>query len=89
MIIINKDLNLDRQLADSDELDDHLMKSYHKFIDNLDGVNGGTKSAINIDLIMAEIKFVETQGRKIMMKVNIENSQKKSREITDKIKKIA
>ena len=90
MISIDENINIDKQLKNSDAMSDHLFQTYKTFIDNVDGVNGGKKSAIDMDLIMGEVKLVETYGRQIMLKVNAGNMAVKAlrNSVRDESKKL-
>lgn len=83
MTIINKEINIDKQLINSDAMSDHLFETYKKFTNNMDRKNGGQRANIDIDLIMTEVKLVETYGRQIMLKINAGNMAVKA------IKKLA
>jgi hypothetical protein len=64
---------LDEKLNQCDQMSDHLFETWKKFVDNVDGKNGGKKSAIDIDLIMTEVKLTETLGRQAMLHINAGN----------------
>lgn len=79
---------IEKRLQECDQMSDHLYKTWKKFIDNVDGKNGGKKQNIDLDLIMTEVKLVETQGRQAMLNINAANSAYKGIKAEEKIKQI-
>ena len=81
-------------VANSRLMRDNLFKSYTQFIDNKNGTNGGKKQFIDLDLIAAEIKYVETYGKEMMRDIHAGNLMhkaisSKNKAIEDKVEKIA
>ena len=85
---------LKEDVARSRIMRDNLFNTYTKFMNNQNGVEGGKKQFIDIDLIMTEVKLVETYGKQMMMDIHAGNLMhkavnSKNKAIEDKAEKIA
>ena len=69
---------LQQDVCHSRIMRDNLFKTYTEFMNNKTGENGGKKSAIDIDLIMTEVKLVETYGKQMMLDIHAGNLMHKA-----------